>query len=46
MPDVSAAAQRISCGLEELFRRLGPPPDHLLAEQRIPVTTGGGGETQ
>ncbi|GLW07892.1 hypothetical protein Misp01_30220 [Microtetraspora sp. NBRC 13810] len=31
--------------LDRLFRRLGPPPDHLRAE-RAPVLRGGGGESE
>ncbi|MFI7610672.1 hypothetical protein ACIBP6_05460 [Nonomuraea terrae] len=44
--DVSEATLTITQGLDALFRRLGPPPDHLLSEQRVPVTTGGGGAAQ
>lgn len=39
----SAAAATLAGGLDALFRRLGPPPDELLAEYTTPVTAGGGG---
>jgi hypothetical protein len=36
------ARQAIMEGLDTLFRRLGPPPDHLRVEQKKPMTSGGG----
>lgn len=40
-----AAVTTIAAGLDALFRRLGPPPDHLRTGQ-VPLLHGGGGAAE
>ncbi|MEU1390904.1 MULTISPECIES: hypothetical protein [unclassified Nonomuraea] len=44
--DEVEATRTLVNGLDTLFARLGPPPDHLLTKDRVPVTSGGGGAGQ
>ncbi|MBT2234776.1 hypothetical protein [Nonomuraea sp. NEAU-A123] len=43
--DTVQAAGAVADGLDALFRRLGPPPDHLHTE-RTPLLHGGGGAAE